>query len=134
MNREERRFTLAKQYRERAYAPYSNFLVGAAIETDKSIYGGVNVENISYGGTICAERGAVMKAISEEGAITIRAVTVVTDTPKGVPPCALCLQVLSEFATADTIVEIANIQGVVSTHRFSELLPVSFTEIPKKER
>ncbi len=131
MDKANTRFTLAKMYRERAYAPYSHFLVGATIETEKALYGGVNVENASYGGTICAERGAIMKAVSEEGKITIKAVTVVTDTPEGVPPCALCLQVISEFATPDTLVEMANLEGIVRTYRFAELLPLSFTEVPE---
>ncbi len=121
---------MAKSYRDRAYAPYSKFLVGAAVETTKGVYGGVNVENASFGGTICAERSAIMSAVSQEGEITILAVTVVTDTPKGVPPCALCLQVISEFALPETLIEVANLDGVVTTYCFADVLPLSFTEIP----
>lgn len=134
--KESPRFSLAKKYRERAYVPYSHFQVGAAIETEKAIYGGCNVENASYGATICAERNGILRAVAEEGfsegnPITIKAVTVVTDTPEGVPPCAMCLQVIAEFATADTLIELANLDGVVSTRRFAELLPLSFTEVPE---
>ncbi len=117
-------------YRARAHAPYSHFMVGASVETAVAIYGGCNVENASYGATICAERTAILKAVSEEGTIELQRVTVVTDTPKGVPPCAICLQVISEFGTADTVVDIANLNGVVRTYTLGELLPQSFTEVP----
>ncbi len=123
-------FEVAKMYRTRAYVPYSHFMVGASVETAQAIYGGCNVENASYGATICAERTAILKAVSEEGSIELQRVTVVTDTPTGVPPCAMCLQVIAEFGTSETVVDIANLEGVVRTYTLGELLPQSFTEVP----
>lgn len=112
--------------RANAYVPYSHYPVGAAILTeDGRIFTGVNVENASYGGTICAERTAIFKAISE-GARRILAVAVVTSN--GVAPCGLCRQVLSEFAApdADPPVWIADETGAVRETTLFSLLPDSF--------
>ena len=113
--------------RENAHAPYSNFHVGAAILlADDSIFAACNVENASYGATICAERFAVGTAIAARGKIEIRAVLVVTDSEKPAPPCGMCRQVLSEFCHAQTLVHTVNLSGDVITFRFAELLPHAF--------
>lgn len=81
-----------------AYAPYSNFRVGAAVLTkDGHVYTGCNVENISFGLTSCAERNAIFSAISQRGRIEIEAIAVVTEHKDGVTPCGACRQVINEF-------------------------------------
>lgn len=117
----------AIEARENSYSPYSRHPVGAALKTaDGKIYGGCNIENSSFGGTVCAERTAVWKAVSE-GSVLIREIAVVTDSQPPWPPCGLCLQVLSEFAAPDLIVHLANLKGEVETLPFQKLLPRAFT-------
>ena len=119
--------SLAKESRLRAHAPYSHYLVGSAIRVSSGeIYGGCNVENASYGGTVCAERVAIWKAVSEKGAIQIDEILVVTDQAQGWPPCGFCRQVIAEFAHAQTKVHISNLQGVQKTMPFTELFPDGF--------
>lgn len=115
----------AQAARERAFAPYSRFLVGAALETiDGMIITGCNVESASYGLTICAERVALVKAVSE-GWREFRRVAVVTDVPELTPPCGACRQLLWEFApTAE--VWLANLSGLVAHYTIAELLPLGF--------
>jgi cytidine deaminase len=113
------------QVRQHAYAPYSHFLVGAAILTDKGIFLGCNVENASYGMGICAERSAVVTAVSS-GAREIKAV-VVSSGP-GVSPCGICRQVLREFAAEDCAITCVNKDGeVVIQATMRDLLPDSFS-------
>lgn len=109
-----------------AHAPYSKFQVGAAVITAKGkIVSGCNVENASYGATVCAERVAIWKAVSQgEGGISD--VVVVTDSDKPAFPCALCLQVMAEFCSLEARVWIANTKEILSSHRFQELLPHPF--------
>ena len=115
----------ARAARERAVADYSHFKVGAALETaDGQIITGCNVENASYGLTICAERVAMFKALSE-GHRGFRRVVVVADTESPTPPCGACRQILWEFA-GDVEVVLANLQAVKATHRMSDLLPHAF--------
>ena len=113
----------AEQYRARAYAPYSRFRVGAAVLAGGEIYGGCNVENASYGLTICAARTAVFAAVAA-GARQIDAVAVVSDAPAPVAPCGACRQVLHEFAPAMTVVMHGG--GETSVHSLPELLPAAF--------
>lgn len=114
--------------RENAHVPYSKYKVGAAVALENGkIYSGANIENASYGGTVCAERVAIWKAISENGATPIKEIVVVTDAPEAWPPCGLCRQVMAEFCTNETIVHTANLQGFQKTYKFSDLLPNSFT-------
>jgi cytidine deaminase len=119
---------LAMQAREHAYVHYSHYKVGASIVSKKSgaIYSGCNVENASYGATICAERGAIMKGISQEGKLDIASVIVVTDDYPAAPPCAMCLQVLSEFSSPDTKIYLCDLNHHVTTYRFDQLLPLPF--------
>ena len=114
----------AKQARKKAYAPYSHYKVGAALlGKSGKVYTGCNVENASYGHTVCAERTAVLKAVSE-GEREFEAVAVVTKN--GGSPCGACRQVLSEFAPA-LIVYIADKDGEYRTTTLKKLLPDSFT-------
>lgn len=111
--------------RARAHAPFSGFKVGAALEAvDGQIIGGCNVENASYGLTVCAERVAVLKAVSE-GIREFRRIVVVADTPQPTPPCGACRQILWEFA-GDIEVVLVNLQGVRTTTTMAALLPHPF--------
>jgi cytidine deaminase len=111
--------------RSRAHAPFSRFLVGAAIETaDGRLVAGCNYESASYGLTICAERVAVFKALSEGIRGGVR-VAVVADTAEPTPPCGACRQWLWEFG-GDMEVVLANLQGEKSRHRMRDLLPWPF--------
>lgn len=113
------------QARQRAYAPYSHFLVGAVLLTDKGVFSGCNVENASYGLGICAERSAVVTAVTA-GAREIR--EVVVSSGPGVSPCGICRQVLREFAKEDCVITCVNQSGgVVLQTTMGDLLPASFT-------
>ena len=115
----------AREVRERAYAPYSEFPVGAVlIAEDGRAFEGVNVENGSFGLTVCAERTAVFKAISE-GAKGFRAVAVVTDAEPPASPCGACRQVLWDQCR-DVDVVIATPRGIATRTRLSALLPLAF--------
>jgi cytidine deaminase len=111
--------------REHAFAPYSKFKVGAAVEgADGRIYTGCNVENATYGLTMCAERVAVLKAISE-GARGFQRVAVAADTEELTPPCGACRQILWEFC-GDVEIAMANPRGKVEIYRLKDLLPRPF--------
>jgi len=118
----------ATKARMNAHSPYSGFKVGAAIRTASGhTYTGCNVENSSYGATVCAERVAIQKAISEEGKVVITEVVVVTDSTPPWPPCGMCRQVIAEFASATTPVAAANLKGETKSWKFSDLMPEAFT-------
>ena len=111
--------------REKAHAPFSNFKVGAALRTTSGkIFGGCNVENATYGLTVCAERVAIFKAISE-GERKFDAIAVVTDTDTLTPPCGACRQLIWEFC-GDVPVVMANLHGKVEQTRMSHLFPKPF--------
>ena len=115
----------ARAARERARAPFSGFKVGAAIEaSDGRVFTGCNVENASYGLTICAERVAIFKALSE-GAERFTRVAVVADTGNPTPPYGACRQILWEYA-GDVEVILANLGGETSRYRMADLLPLPF--------
>jgi cytidine deaminase len=115
----------AARARDRSFAPYSNFRVGAALEADDgTIIAGCNVESASYGLTICAERVALVKAISD-GVRGFRRIAVVTDAAELTPPCGACRQLLWEFAP-DAEVVLANLAGKTAVYRVAELLPHGF--------
>jgi cytidine deaminase len=117
--------TAAKSARENAHAAYSNFRVGAALRaTSGRIFGGCNVENATYGLTICAERVAIFKAISE-GERGFDAIAVVADTDSLTPPCGACRQLIWEFC-GDVPVILANLQGRVEIVPMRELFPKPF--------
>lgn len=114
--------------RENAYTPYSHFNVGAAVVSAQTgaIYSGCNVENSSYGATICAERGAIMKAVSMEKDFSAALVVVVSDDKPPAPPCAVCLQVLAEFCQVETEVVLCDLYDICLHYTFKELLPHPF--------
>ncbi|MBO8126759.1 MAG: cytidine deaminase [Firmicutes bacterium] len=116
----------AKKARERAYAPYSNFPVGAAVLTGSGkIYSGCNIEAASSGATCCAERTAIYKAVSE-GDTDIKAVCCIADTETPVAPCGICRQVIREWG-ADIQVIMANLKGDTEVVKITDLLPLAFT-------
>lgn len=117
----------AMQARENAHAPFSGFKVGAAIEDSTGrIHSGCNIENATYGLTLCAERVAIFKAISE-GARAFRRVAVVADTDTLTPPCGACRQILWEFC-GDVGLVLANLKGQSETLRLASLLPRPFDQ------
>jgi cytidine deaminase len=123
----EKLIAAAAEARLAAYAPYSRYRVGAALEdTDGRIFTGCNIENVSSGATCCAERTAVGKAISE-GSRKIRRVAVVSDEDKPCLPCGICRQVLAEFAAPDFILLAGTPIGRYKILKLDELLPNAFS-------
>jgi len=124
-SREEDLIALALEARKKAYAPYSHFLVGAALLAESGqIYTGCNVENASYGLSICAERVALFKAVAA-GERRFKAIAVVTETMA--TPCGSCRQVLAEFGEDELQVIVADPEGQMEVYTLGELLPASFT-------
>jgi cytidine deaminase len=115
----------AKAARLQSVAPFSNFLVGAAVKTEGGkVYTGCNVESASYGLTVCAERVAIWKALSE-GERQFSELAIVADTSSLTPPCGTCRQIIWEFCKNATIV-LANLQGETQTCSIEDLLPRAF--------
>ena len=109
----------------RAYAPYSRFAVGAAVlSADGSIHTGANVENASFGLSICAERNAIFRAVAD-GARAIDAILVYTPTADATPPCGACRQVLAEFG-ADALIVCCSDAAADRHYRLADLLPQAF--------
>ncbi|MCL6512625.1 MAG: cytidine deaminase [Anaerolineae bacterium] len=125
MNTAEKLIAVAAAARENAHAPYSNFRVGAALRARSGrVITGCNVENASYGLTVCAERVALLKAISE-GERGFEAIAIVADTERLTPPCGACRQLLWEFC-GDIEVITANLHGRSKIFRLAELFPEPF--------
>ena len=117
--------TAAREARENAHAPFSRFKVGAALETTSgTIITGCNIENATYGLTMCAERVAVFKAISE-GETAFARIAIVADTEAPAPPCGACRQILWEFG-GDLEVVLGNLTGQTGRYRLKDLLPLPF--------
>ena len=117
----------ARRARRNAQAAYSGFKVGAALETeDGTVIEGCNVENASYGLTMCAERVAMFSALAQ-GHRQFRRIAVVADTDAPTPPCGPCRQILWEFG-GDLEVTLANLRRVTGTHRMADLLPLPFDD------
>ncbi len=115
----------AKNAREHAYAPYSNFKVGAALLTkDGHVFEGCNVENATYGLAVCAERTAVVSAVAV-GMKDFEKIAIVVDTPKPAAPCGMCLQTLAEFAP-DLPLVLANLKGEMEETTLRALMPRQF--------
>ncbi|MEP3428420.1 MAG: cytidine deaminase [Roseibium sp.] len=118
-------FDAAKAVREKAYAPYSNFLVGAALRTpDGTVFTGCNVENASYPVSVCAEGGAVSAMIAA-GYREIAEAVVIGDASL-CTPCGMCRQRLKEFGTDDLVVHVADLNGIRRSFAMGELLPAAF--------
>jgi cytidine deaminase len=116
---------IAKEARLHSVAPFSNFLVGAAARTaDGKVYTGCNVESASYGLTVCGERVAIWKALSE-GERDFTELAIVADTESLTPPCGTCRQIIWEFCKNATII-LANLQGETQQCSIKELLPRAF--------
>ena len=121
----------ARKVKSQAYAPYSKFSVGAALLlNDNTVITGVNVENVSFGATNCAERTAIFAAITQgyrKG--DFKAIAVAGDTEDYLPPCSICRQVLAEFCSPDMPVYLTNSKSEILEIPLKELLPYAFTEL-----
>lgn len=116
----------AEQAKQYSYSPYSNFRVGAALATiDGKVFTGTNVESATYGATICAERTAVVKAVSE-GCRDFEAIAVSSDNTEGSLPCGICRQFLAEFGLGIKVIT-GKPDGEMDVRMVSELLPFAFT-------
>ncbi len=123
----------ARLAQKKSHSPYSGFKIGAAVLTDQGdIYSGANVENSSYGATVCAERVAIWSAVTDSLSKTkskkkfLDVICVVSSSKEAWPPCGMCRQVISEFAHANTLVLTQGLSGKVKSYKFSELFPESF--------
>lgn len=118
---------LAKEALKKAYSPYSQYKVGASILfSDGRYQSGCNIENASYGATVCAERVALWSGIKEKSS-TLLAVCVVTNEVTPWPPCGLCCQVISEFQNpSGTLILLANLKAIQKEMLFWDLMPLSF--------
>lgn len=131
MDENKKLYEMALKAKEFAYAPYSNFKVGAAVLTsDGMVFLGNNIENSSYGATICAERVAVFKAVSEAKTNIVK-IAVASDTEDFTYPCGICRQVINEFMPDGEII-IGN-KNDVKVYKVSELLPHAFEFELKKD-
>lgn len=120
-------FDAAKAVREKAYAPYSKFLVGAAIRsTSGAVFVGCNVENVAYPEGTCAEAGAIAAMIAA-GESEIAEVLVIADSPEPISPCGGCRQKLAEFGKGEVEVILAGLTGEVGRTTLDDLLPGAFT-------
>ncbi len=118
----------AKKVLNKAYSPYSKVRVGAALELKNGkIVTGCNVENASYGGTICAERVAIVKAVSE-GNTQFKRIFIMSNMKTAFPPCGFCRQVLAEFGDPKMQVIYENLKGESHQYTLEELLPYSFNK------
>lgn len=116
----------ALEARDSAYAPYSGFRVGAALLAENGkVYTGCNIENASFGATICAERTAIVKAISD-GARRILAIAITSDSKVPTVPCGICRQTMGEFCSSDMPLYLSDRNGKFETYLFSQILPHAF--------
>jgi len=121
-------FKQALQARENAYAPYSEFKVGAALLTDQGhIYIGANAENVSYPCGSCAEAGAI-SAMVAAGERLISDIVIVSDSKDTITPCGMCLQKILEFSNKKTTIHAANINGIQKSYKINDLLPIAFQQ------
>jgi cytidine deaminase len=120
-------YDLAVNARKKSYSPYSGCAVGAALlTTEGKFFSGCNVENSSYGATVCAERVAIQKAVSDAGAIELKELIVVTEASPPWPPCGMCRQVIAEFG-ANVRIHLANLAGEIESILLKDLFPNAFT-------
>ena len=129
MNNAQKLLNLAKSASLKAYAPYSNFYVGAGILSDSGkFYSGCNVENVSYPVGTCAEAGAISAMIAG-GDKNIKEILIYAPSKELISPCGACRQRIAEFANGDTLIHLANNDGIQQTFTIAELLPLSFKDI-----
>jgi cytidine deaminase len=111
---------------EHSYSPYSKFRVGAALMSeDGSIYSGANIENSSFGATICAERTAIVKA-AYKGVRVVKAIAIASDSEDYIYPCGICRQVMTEFGDDNMLIICSRKDGQYKVHKLGELLPHAF--------
>lgn len=130
----KRALTVAMETRLRSHSPYSQFKVGAAFKFKgiADAVGGCNVENASYGATMCAERTALFSAVAELGHdLEPEFLVIVTEEQRATAPCGLCLQVLAEFCMDEMPIYLANLNGVIAVHAFKDFLPFAFRRFSK---
>lgn len=123
-------FNQAKAARQRAHSPYSKFKVGSAVKLANSdqIYSGCNVENASFGATVCSERITLFSALAANGRVDFEYMVLVADISPLATPCGECLQVISEFVKPDFPIYLANLEGIQEKVLLKDLLPRGFTE------
>lgn len=122
---------IADKAKENSYSPYSNFKVGACVLTEKgNIFTGCNIENISFGASICAERTAIFKAISE-GEKNFKKIAVMSSSKNFTYPCGMCIQVLFEFMPDGELI-VSNSDGKTEKYKIKDLMPYQFNENLKK--
>lgn len=123
-------YKIALKARTHSHSPYSQFAVGAAVKLQgkPAAVGGCNVENASYGGTVCAERVALHSAVAMNGKISPEFLVVVTGEKKATVPCALCLQTLAEFCADDCVIYLGNEKSLLKKYELRELLPHPFRQ------
>ncbi len=111
-----------------SYSPYSEKKIGASLVlTNGKTYSGCNIENASYGGTVCAERVAIWKAFSEnKSSEKITEIVVASNETEPWPPCGFCRQVIAEFATPETLIRLINLEGKEVSYKFKDLFPEAF--------
>lgn len=131
----DKAWQLAVAARQNSWSPYSRFKVGACLKLKgKNVFvPGTNVENASYGGTICAERSAIVSAVAQHGRVAFDFIVVVTDMDPASLPCAFCLGVMAEFCPPEFPVYLANLAGVQKQVTLSDLLPHPFVFVPPAE-
>lgn len=133
MEIKDKLFELALRARENAYCPYSKFKLGSALVTDKgNFYTGCNIENAAYAVTACGERTAVFTMVAA-GERKIKELLVVADGDVLISPCGVCRQVIQEFSDPDTIIHMANLNGIQKSAPMKEVLPFAFTEYKSEE-
>jgi len=120
-------FNLALKYQRQSHSPYSKCSLGAAVlMSNGKLYGGCNIENASFGATVCAERVAIWKGLSENKKNQIKEILVLSPGSDAWPPCGICRQVLAEFSTPKAIIYSANAKGIQKEWTLDVLLPEAF--------
>lgn len=115
-----------KKLLKNSYSPYSKFATAAIVETDKGKFYGVNIENASYGATICAERNAIFNAITNKAKKFKKLHLISNSKRRDIIPCAMCLQVMTEFFSPNTPIDVYNINGELTSYQLKDLMPYYF--------
>lgn len=119
------RFRELKEIIKNSYSPYSRFATAAIVHTDRGDFKGVNVENVSFGTTICAERNAIFNAVTNK-AKKFYSLDLLSNSPsKDLIPCGICLQVMSEFFTPNVVITVYNVKGETKKYKFRDLMGIT---------